>query len=32
MAQDYIGGAGFGIKHLYDEVKPEQTPWDPRTS
>ena len=22
MARDFIGGAGFGIKYLYDEVKP----------
>ena len=29
MAQDYIGGAGFGIKHLYDEVKPGTDPMGP---
>ncbi len=22
MARDFIGGAGFGIKHLFDEAKP----------
>ena len=22
MARDFIGGAGFGIKYLFDEVKP----------
>jgi aldehyde:ferredoxin oxidoreductase len=26
MARDYIGGAGFGIKHLFDEVKPGVDP------
>jgi aldehyde:ferredoxin oxidoreductase len=29
MAQDFIGGAGFGIKHLFDEVKPGTDPLGP---
>ena len=29
MARDFIGGAGFGIKHLFDEVKPGIDPLGP---
>jgi len=29
MARDFIGGAGFGIKHLFDEVKPHTDPLGP---
>jgi aldehyde:ferredoxin oxidoreductase len=29
MAQDFIGGAGFGIKYLFDEVKPGIDPLGP---
>ena len=29
MARDFIGGAGFGIKHLFDEVKPGTDPLGP---
>ncbi len=29
MARDYIGGAGFGIKYLFDEVKPGADPLGP---
>jgi aldehyde:ferredoxin oxidoreductase len=29
MAKDFIGGAGFGIKLLYDEVKPGTDPLSP---
>ncbi|HSB65942.1 MAG TPA: aldehyde ferredoxin oxidoreductase family protein [Anaerolineales bacterium] len=29
MAQNFIGGAGFGIKHLFDEVKPGTDPLGP---
>ena len=29
MARDYIGGAGFGIKYLFDEVKPGTDPLGP---
>jgi aldehyde:ferredoxin oxidoreductase len=29
MARDYIGGAGFGIKYLFDEVKPGIDPLGP---
>jgi aldehyde:ferredoxin oxidoreductase len=29
MAQDFIGGAGFGIKHLFDEVEPGIDPLGP---
>ena len=28
-ARDFIGGAGFGIKHLFDEVKPGTDPLGP---
>jgi aldehyde:ferredoxin oxidoreductase len=29
MARNFIGGAGFGIKHLFDEVKPGTDPLGP---
>jgi len=29
LAKDYIGGAGFAIKYLYDEVKPNTDPLGP---
>jgi aldehyde:ferredoxin oxidoreductase len=29
LARDYIGGAGFGIKYLFDEVKPDTDPLGP---
>jgi len=29
MARDFIGGAGFGIKYLFDEVKPGTDPLGP---
>jgi aldehyde:ferredoxin oxidoreductase len=29
VAKDFIGGAGFGIKYLYDEVKPGTDPLGP---
>ncbi|MEJ2723400.1 MAG: aldehyde ferredoxin oxidoreductase family protein [Deltaproteobacteria bacterium] len=29
MARDYIGGAGFGIKYLFDEVNPGADPLGP---
>ena len=29
LAQNYIGGAGFGIKILYDELKPKTAPLSP---
>jgi aldehyde:ferredoxin oxidoreductase len=29
VARDYIGGAGFGIKHLYDELKAGTDPLGP---
>jgi aldehyde:ferredoxin oxidoreductase len=29
MARDFIGGAGFGIKYLFDEVKPGIDPLGP---
>jgi aldehyde:ferredoxin oxidoreductase len=29
LARDYMGGAGFGIKYLYDEVKPGIDPLGP---
>jgi len=29
MARDYVGGAGFGIKHLFDEIKPGTDPLGP---
>ena len=29
MAQNFLGGAGFGIKHLFDEVKPGTDPLGP---
>ncbi|MGE5124427.1 MAG: aldehyde ferredoxin oxidoreductase family protein [Acidobacteriaceae bacterium] len=29
MGRDFIGGAGFGIKHLFDEVKPGTDPLGP---
>jgi len=29
MARDFIGGAGFGIKHLFDEVRPGIDPLGP---
>jgi aldehyde:ferredoxin oxidoreductase len=29
IARDYIGGAGFGIKYLFDEVKPGADPLGP---
>lgn len=29
MARDFIGGAGFGMKHLSDEVKPGIDPLGP---
>lgn len=29
LARDYMGGAGFGIKYLFDEVKPDTDPLGP---
>ena len=29
IAQDFIGGAGFGVKYLYDEVKADADPLGP---
>ena len=29
IARDFIGGAGFGVKYLYDEVKPGTDPLGP---
>ena len=29
LARDFIGGAGFGIKYLFDEVKPDTDPFGP---
>jgi aldehyde:ferredoxin oxidoreductase len=29
IARDFIGGAGFGIKHLFDEVRPGTDPLGP---
>jgi len=29
IARDFIGGAGFGIKYLFDEVKPDTDPLGP---
>jgi aldehyde:ferredoxin oxidoreductase len=29
MARDFIGGAGFGIKYLFDEVEPGTDPLGP---
>ena len=30
VARDYVGGAGFGIKYLYDEVPARHRPPGPR--
>jgi aldehyde:ferredoxin oxidoreductase len=29
LARDYMGGAGFGVKYLFDEVKPDTDPLGP---
>ena len=29
LAENYIGGSGFGIKYIYDEVPPETNPLSP---
>ncbi|HSW38421.1 MAG TPA: aldehyde ferredoxin oxidoreductase family protein [Acidobacteriota bacterium] len=29
LARDYLGGAGFGVKYLFDEVKPNTDPLGP---
>jgi aldehyde:ferredoxin oxidoreductase len=28
VAKNFIGGAGFGIKYLFDEVKAGRSRWD----